>query len=140
MTLLNAIIINPVTRTVTAQKIEPGLQGMYAALAVDPAWSGTIERFSYDQVHDLWLDENGCLEPGRPVFLLHDHPFAGVTMILSHDDEGESRDCTLPLAEIDRHVAWTDLETTGGFTEGHGEDTPNGFLYVVGEPIFRRRT
>lgn len=139
MTLLNAIIINPVTRTVTAEKIDSTLQGMYAALAVDPAWSGTIERVSLNPTHDLWIDENGCLEPGRPVFLIHDHPFAGVAMILSLDDEGESRDCTLPLTDIVRRVAWTDLETTGDFTEGHSEDTPNGFLYVGGRPIYRQR-
>jgi hypothetical protein len=139
MTLLNAIIINPVTRTVTAEKIESSLQGMYAALAVDPAWSGTIERVSVDQVHDLWIDENGCLEPGRPVFLLHDHPFAGVAMILSHDDEGDARDCGLPLADIAGRVEWTNLETSGDFTEGHSEEAPNSFVYVAGRPIFRRR-
>lgn len=139
MTLLNAIIINPLIRTVTAQKIESTLQGMYAALAVDPAWSGTMERVLLDQAHDLWLDENGCLAPGRPVFLIHDHPIAGVGMILSHDDEGESRDCTLPVADIVRRVVWTDLETTGDFTEGHAEEAPNSFVYIAGRPIFRPR-
>ena len=139
MTLLNAILINPVTRTVTAATIESSLQGMYAALAADPAWSGTIERISVDQIHDLWIDENGCLEPGRPVFLLQNHPFAGVGMILSHDDAGESRDCSLPLDDIVRRVVWTDLETTGDFTEGYSEETPSSFVYVAGRPIFRKR-
>jgi hypothetical protein len=139
MTLLNAIIINPVSRTVTSEKIESTLQGMYAALAVDPAWSGTIERVELDQEHDLWIDENGCLEPGRPVFFLHNHPFAGVAMILSYDDEGNSHNCHLPLADIVRRVGWTDLETTGDFTQGYSKDSPHSFVYVVGRPIFRRR-
>lgn len=139
MTHLNAIIINPVTRSVTAQKIESTLQAMYAALAVDPAWSGTIERVGLDRTHDLWIDDNGCLAPGRPVFVLHNHPFAGAGMILSHDREGKSRDCLIPLAEIERRVAWTDLETTGEFTKGYGEDTANGFIIVAGWPIYRQR-
>jgi hypothetical protein len=139
MTLLNTIIINPITRTVMAQEIESTLQAMYAALGVDPAWSGTLERVSLDRTHDLWIDDNGCLAPGRPVFVLHNHPFAGVAMILSHDRHGETRDCTIPLSEIERRVAWTDLETTGDFSKGYGEGTPNSFVIVTGWPIYRQR-
>lgn len=139
MTLLNTLIIDPAEWTVTAQKIESTLQGMYAALAIDPAWSGTMARVPLDRTHDLWIDDNGCLSPGRPVFLIHNRPIAGAAMILSHDDEGESRDCMIPLAEAVRRVAWTGLETTGDFTKGYGEDVPGGFVYIAGWPIYRQR-
>jgi hypothetical protein len=139
MTLLNAIIINPVTRTVTAQKIGTTLQAMYIALAVDPAWSGTMARVALDRTHDLWIDDNGCLSPGRPVFLIHNRPIAGAAMILSHDEDGQSCDCMIPLAEVMRRAAWTGLETTGDFTKGYGEDTAGGFIFVAGWPIYRQR-
>ena len=45
------------------------------------SWRSTprraIERVSLDQTHDLWVDDNGYLAPGRPMFILHNHPFAG---------------------------------------------------------------
>lgn len=139
MTLLTTIIIDPAEWTVTAQKVEPTLQAMYAALAVDPFWSGTIARVALDRTHDLWIDDNGCLAPARPVFLIHNRPIAGAAMILSHDEDGESAECMIPLAEIVRRVAWTNLETTGEFTKGYGEDMAGGFLYVTGWPIYRQR-
>ena len=136
---LNTLIIDPAEWTVTAQKIGPTLQAMYAALAVDPAWSGTMARVALDQMHDLWIDDNGCLAPGRPIFLIHHRPIAGAALILSHDEEGESCDCMIPLAEVVRRTAWTGLETTGDFAKGYGEDTVGGFLCVAGWPIYRQR-
>ncbi len=141
MTLLTAIIINPIIRTVSAEQIEPGLQGMYKALSIDPAWSGTVERVEIDNTHDLWLDENGCLEPGRFVFRIGEHPIAGVAMVLAHDDEGESVSCTTTVAAIAAIVRWTNAETTGGdFIQGHSEDTPKGFVIYGPRPRFRERS
>lgn len=124
-----AIIINPEKQEISEFYLEPTLEGMkYALRAMDPHFSGMVECVGIARGEDLWIDEEGCLSPGRAAFTFGPHTFAGACLILAHDDEGDSVSSKLPFDLIRALVKWTNLETTGEF--GLGRE------YVADHPIF----
>lgn len=146
MKMIRCILINPYSRIVSEAYITPGLEGMkYAMENCDKDFSGWVERVSVTDTEDLWLDEEGCLSPHRPVFELGSGRFAGACLILANDGEGETVSSRLPLGLIQAKVRWTNLETTGDFGEpkeyvtDHPTLGPNTAVYEGGKPIYRER-
>lgn len=138
--MLRAIVICPSPRLIIGQQIEPGLEGMYAALReADSAFSGLVEHISLGPNIDLWIDEESNLSEGRPVWeLIGGHKFAGAALILCSNAEGESVSCPIPIETVMKTVSWTTLETTGDFTEGREYQDPKyGFVIEGGKPIYR---
>jgi hypothetical protein len=141
---VRGILIDPITETVSEMYIQPNLEGLKYALSIDPQFSGLVERVSVARSEDMWICEEGNLAPGRLVFSLGGHTFAGAAIILAHDDEGESVSSRLPLELIIGLVQWTNLETTGDFGEPREYVTEHPVLgkvpvYEGGKPIYQER-
>lgn len=137
-----AILISPHMQTVCEVYIASGLEGMYYALGkTDAMFSGTVECVQVGRKADLWIDEESNLMAGRSVWDFCGSKFSGSALILYHDDEGESvsvPDCITPEV-VQAGITWTDLETSGDFSAPHSEDGSHGFVYVMGQPIYRAR-
>lgn len=140
--MLRSILICPAMQTVCEVYITSGLEGIYYALGkTDPMFSGVVECVQVGRKADLWICEEANLHEGRPVWSFCENKFAGSALILYHNDEGESvsvPDFITPEV-IQAAIQWTDLETTGDFSEPHYEDHPESFVYVMGKPIYRER-
>lgn len=144
---MRAIIINPYLQTVTEEDISGDIKDWYALLRErDPLFrSNMVELQRMGDDIDLWIDEEGCLEDGRPVFEFKQGPsYAGVCFLLSHDDNGDSR--ALPdwmkLPMVASRIAWTGLVTTGDFgpasrSQGPGPLGPKTTTITMGGPIYR---
>ena len=137
---MRAILIDPYARTITEIDHGGGLADLYKILQVELVCA--VEISPKDT---LWLDDEGFLAEGRPVFRIGDNaqPLAGRGLILGHTREGESAATVLPLALVTKAVKWTDLESTGDFHEGgiaEGGDG-EGFDFIVrtGSPVLRKR-
>lgn len=141
---MRAILINPHLRTITEMDAPGPANALHDA---DPQFSGTIERIQLGRSTDLWIDEEGNLSDGRPVWKLNGNPFAGCAVLFCNDNRGH----TLPLAHfvtldvMHAVTNWTDLVTTGDFEEGRVGFTDHPILgpktptYLGGAPIYRER-
>jgi hypothetical protein len=139
---MRGILINPCNRTITEVTVQAGLDGLYSQMQNDPAFSGTVELVKLSPIADLWIDEEGNLSGGRPVWHLigasgEPHPFAGAALILGNDGEGDSaplhRGVTLEVVKKLAH--WSDLVTTGDFTAPSEDTGPDGeFIIMTGKP------
>lgn len=69
---MRGILINPCNRTITEIEVQPGLEGLYEALRADPSFSDVVELVRLAPGLDLWIDEEGNLSAGRPVWNLID--------------------------------------------------------------------
>ena len=148
--MVRALLISPYMQTVCEVFATPDLEGMrYALEKTDAMFSGYVECFNLaqkgDHGVDAWLDEESNLSEGRPVFHVGPYTFSGSVLILDNDGEGECTGTNFPGEKLSRSVKWTDLETTGDFTEGReytmdhpilGKNTP---VYEGGKPVYRER-
>lgn len=100
---LNAILIDPFTKTVKAIKINHGLDAMYNVIGCE-----LVDVARIDGENDLWVDDEGLFNSPTHAFLLKGmhQPFVGRGLILAHDDEGESISTTLTVDEIEMSVLW----------------------------------
>lgn len=138
---MRAILIDPYTRTVTEVDNNGKLDGLYKAIGCE-----MVEAIRVGDNETMWLDEEGFLSEGRPVFRLNDNPqaLAGRALILG-DKNGDSAPTRLPLAAVAHAVKWTDLESTGDFHPGGvaegGDGEPGGFDFIIrgGTPMLRKR-
>lgn len=140
------IFIDPINHTVSQVSVKRGLIGLREALGRDPQFSGMVEHVSLGEHVGLWIDEEGNLSEGREVWKLRDSTqhYAGAALILTDTPEGDSEDCHIPVGVVASHVEFTDLETTGRFTEpAEYEEVHPVFgkvwAYHAGEPIHRQR-
>lgn len=138
---MRGILINPVNRTITEIDVKPGLQGLYAALRADAAFSGTVELVRVTDAVDLWIDEEGNLGADRPVFNFGHQPVAGAALILGNDGEGDSEGLPdyVTLQRASHVITWTNKVTTGDCEQTTTEETPDGFVIRVGAPIHEDR-
>ena len=105
---LRAILINPITRTVSDIDTAAGLDDLYDILQVDLI---TVMRVGAG--HAMILDDEGLLKDNseQEYFQLKgmDQPLAGRALILA-DEYGENRAATLTLKEVEDKVVWLDNE------------------------------
>lgn len=143
---MRGILINPNNRTIAQIEVGPRLAGLYAAMKQGDgeAFSGTVELVRLSPSVDLWIDEEGNLSAGRPVWHLIDAhgepvPFAGAALLLGNDGEGGSASlpAQITTAIMSKLAHWSDLTTTGEFTAPSNEDGPDGFVIRTGQPIHR---
>lgn len=136
---MRGILINPHTKTITEVQVKPGLSGLYEAMRADPAFSGTVELVRLTPSVDLWIDEEGNLSEGRPVFEFAGNHFTGCALILGADGQGGScalrHHITIRLVELG--VKWTTLISTGDFGPSRTEDNQDGFVFVGGAPVYQ---
>lgn len=95
---MRGVLIDPTAKTVTDVQIKKDTyKRIGEAIRCD-----TITCTSVSSQDDLWLDDEGLLTRPNPhgYFKLGGHLFAGVGLILSHDDEGNSVSTRIPLALV----------------------------------------
>ena len=137
---MRAILIDPYTRTVTEIDHDGTLDGLYKTLQCD-----TVDAVQVGPRDTLWLDDEGFLQAGRPVYRLGDSPtpLAGRGLILGVGKDGNERATTIPLTAVARTVKWTDLESTGDFHQGGiaegGDGETYDFIVRGGSPMLRKR-
>lgn len=145
---MRGIIINPYLQTVTEEDIGGDINSWYALLRQrDPRFtSNMVELQRMGDDIDLWIDEEGCLEDGRPVFQFKNGPaYAGVAFLLSHNDEGDSAPLPdwMSVDVVKSRIDWTGLVTTGEFgpattSQGHPTFGPEMAVVTMGGPLYRR--
>lgn len=141
---MRGILINPNTKTITEielSEVIDTLTAMRRSLTIaDPAFSGTVELLRLTPRADLWFDEEGNMSAGRAVFNFNGAPIVGAALVLGHaDGETVGLNKNITIQGIEVLTAWTDLVTTGEFTQGRTEDTPHGFMIHAGKPVHIRR-
>lgn len=118
---MKCILIDPWARTVTESEVSghgdsrDGLPGLYEALSAPSHKVDTFAVLILSPRVTLYLDDEGLLSPGVPLWRLdgYPEPLAGRALILGTDDEGDASPCPIPLAAVAPRVAWTDAETSG---------------------------
>lgn len=143
--MLRAFLIDPNDRSISELYIHDGLEGLQFALGMDRRFSGYVECVRLGQRADLWIDEEGALTEGRPVWTFAGNAFAGAALILYNDGEGNGASVpdNITLRIIAAGVEWTKLETTGDFgpareyVTNHPILGPNTPVYEGGKPIYR---
>lgn len=140
---MHGLLINPYDRTIS----EVTTDGMYPAikqvLSRDPMFSGAIDAVTLASGDVIYVDDEGLLSEGRPVFTLYstDLCLAGVALILGVDDEGDSKSPVTTLAEAKKLIVGTNLETTGDFGPSREYRLPDGmWVYEGGKPVFRTKS
>jgi hypothetical protein len=106
---MQAIIINPHTRTVTKQAIPDGLEGLYETMRCD-----TVTALDVGAGLTLWLDDEGLFKESQKFFELgkYPDPLAGIAVILSTTQDGDSVDVDerLTIEMVEREVRFIELE------------------------------
>jgi hypothetical protein len=74
--------------------------------------------------HDLLVDEEGLLKPGRPGIFPHlqQRPDAGRGLILRHDYKGNLVSCTAPIEPVRAAVSWVHAEGVDANAHDHHDD------------------
>lgn len=141
---MRAIIINPYARTIREIDHDGSLGAMYATIRCS-----TVCMVRISPSDCLWLDDNGMLTEGKPVWYFGDYPnpLAGIGLILGVTMSGRNRDTRIPVAQLMAIVKWTDLESTGRLEPSRMVEGPieHGgmqfdFASIGGAPILRSRT
>lgn len=145
---MKAYRINPYDRTVEVVENAKGwpLAAMYDAMRrPDGAFTG-VGSMSLSRTERVWVDDEGLLEPGIPVFSLRgaEYPLAGIALCLGLDADGDNAAPEYPIEVIRSNVMWTDDETTGDLEPSRDEFQDHPVLgripvHIVGGPILRKR-
>ena len=132
---MRAILIDPYAMTIKEEETTGELAALYAAIQCE-----LVERIAVNERDDLWIDEEGMLREGVPVFHIKGDSratiIAGRALILGHE-EAESAPAQIALEHVQRMVMFTSFETTGDMTEGGWNEDQS--VYHCGVPILRPR-
>jgi hypothetical protein len=135
--MMRAILVDPYKRQITEVDHDGTLSGIYAAIQVNTICSVRVNN------HDiLWLDDEGLLKEGVPVFWWGtcEHVLAGRGLVLGVDDEGETVGARIPLDTVKGDVRWTDDETTGRLEPSvEYVDEQKRHVLRIGEGVVRPR-
>lgn len=102
-----AILIDPEARSVKEVQIGDHYKEISRAIGCD------YFCLAAQGLDDLYVDDEGLLKEGIPVFEIDGQLLAGRGLVLGRDGEGESCDARSTVASVLGRVQWTDLLTTG---------------------------
>lgn len=125
---MRGILINPRDRTVHSIDTDGKIETMKSIIVCDTVGCA---RLTADL--DMWIDDEGHLQPGKCIFELFPDPtrYAGNAIILGNDGMGSSVAANIGLEKILQIVRWTELVASGQMTEGSQE----GNIIRMGVPI-----
>lgn len=108
--MLEAILIDPSTQSITRTTIPDGLEGLYETLRCE-----TVDAIDLGSGITLWIDDEGLLKDNQSFFELINfgQPIAGTAVILSTDKDGESIsvDARLTVDHVKKVVSFVELES-----------------------------
>ena len=140
---MRSIIINPYDRTISEIDHDGDLRTMYETIKCDGVGMVRVNRRADGSGDVLWLDDDGLLIEGKPIFIWegYKHPLAGIGLIMGVNDEGENAPAGIALNSVREQVRWTELETTGEMAGPGAFEPPPGvdFAFTTGSPILRKR-
>lgn len=140
---MRALAIDPYMRSVTETENGGELKDMYAAIGC-----GTVVPIQLSRTETLWLDDNGFLTAGKPVWGLYSYgPVCGKGLVLGTTRGGRTVASRYAIDDIERLVIWSEMESTGQFTPSGSLPKPVeiggmkfDFAVSMGAPILRPRT
>jgi hypothetical protein len=129
---MRALLINPFDRTVTEIEHNGSLEAMRETIRCQ-----TVCTVQLTDRETLWLDDEGMLVEGTPVFSISgsDQAFAGIGLILGSSPAGNNIASRLPTEAVKTAINWTDKESTGDFTRPIAREN----VLIMGTPILRDR-
>lgn len=137
---MRAILINPFDKTISEIEISDDWREINRVLAsVNPLYSGHFDVVRVTDSEGVYVDDEGMLAEGTPVFQWGDYPLAGAGLILACDESGESVSTAFDMTDVRANVTFPDLETTGDFGPSREYETEAGFVFEGGKPILRAR-
>ena len=92
---MRVILINPYNQTIKEAVYGGDYREIY-----DLIGCRTFDVVSLSDADDLYVDDEGLLKDDNRYFSWSGRNFAGVGLILGHDDEGETIETTYDLQEV----------------------------------------
>jgi|TARA_R100000742_G_C4252814_1_gene70963 hypothetical protein len=115
---MKTIIINPYDKTITEDSYSGDYKDIYNLIDCN-----VFTIVSIDKQNDLILDDNGLLHNNQMFFFvkgIDTQAFAGKSMILSHDGDGDARGTTLTVDAVEDLITWA--------PEGYVEEPQMNFV------------
>lgn len=116
---MRGFLIDPAAKTI-AEVHDDGswsLQALRAAIQTDAISGAALspDRRTSDRV---WVDDNGFLKAGAPVFFVGEYamPLAGRGLVLGLTGSGANKDPAIQLEDLRAAVHFTNLESKGALT------------------------
>ena len=112
---MNAYLIDPKARTITAVDCDYKTKSIQAIY--DLCGWHTFDCVGMDDDgNTIYVDDNGLLKPPsqHDYFMLvgYPAPLTGTALILGSNEDGETRDCTLTLEQVQAKIKFLDRDTT----------------------------
>ena len=92
---MKGILINPFDTTIT----EVNYTGDYKEICIFVGCT-TFDCVRLYETQDMYLDDEGLLKNNQMYFTINDRVYAGKALLLSHDDEGETKSTNLDLQMV----------------------------------------
>lgn len=130
---MRAFLIDPAARTVEQLDNHQGWPHQAISDAIQTLRISGAPLYPEQRLGDrVWVDDEGFLEAGRPVFFLGEYamPLAGRGLVLGLNQAGENRVPSISIEDLRKEVYFTNLETTAT-----PRNTPTGIH--MGLPICR---
>lgn len=137
---MRAILINPLTQTITEEEFNGDYRHIYKLIG---AWVFQTVSIIDENHHTIFIDEDGLFVPDQRYFKWEDYdqPLAGCGLILGTNHDGDSVAATMTIEHVTKKVTWPDIEYAGDSPIG-GQIVHElfGVMTVVGSSaVFRKR-
>lgn len=118
---MKAILIDPFSRTVAEEYVEPGLSGIRTAIGCDLVTAVPLRDGSDDVVY---LDDEGLFAADQAWFALagHPQPYAGKGLVLGTVGDGSDGPVAASVREVLAMVRWLDRAAVSRIAEDGGFD------------------
>ena len=101
VSIMKGILINPYNETIKPVEYTGDWRDIALLIECD---TFTVSRV--DEVNDLYLDDEGLLIQPNRYFMWKKQVYAGIGLLLGHNEEGNSIDTTLTLKDVEDAVEW----------------------------------
>jgi hypothetical protein len=129
---MNVILIDPAVQAVTALELGDSWRDIAPALSTPEHRVSTFTCVGGGpKGATVYVDDEGLLVPGVPVFGYGGQVLAGRGLVFGTSDEGDSLDCPLTVDEVRALVTFSASETTGEMTPSREVTPPEGFDFTL---------
>lgn len=105
---MRAILINPYTKSISEVSYKGDLDDMYRLLSWLDHRVSVVEIAGYLVGNDaLYVDEEGHFKSNKRFFRIAERTFCGCGLVVGTKSNGDDKDATIGLVEIQTIVAFT---------------------------------
>ena len=105
---MKGILINPFDETIKEVEYTGDYREIYSLIECT-----TFDCVRLTEIDDMYIDDEGLLINDQRYFSINGNNYAGKALLLSHDDEGETKATNSTLQEAKDMIQW--------LPEGHKE-------------------